>query len=121
MADNPFYHYPLGFKNNIAFFNALSMCSPKRKSYKYFLTVRSNYSADRVKKKETASRLHFELYSSLLQCSICVQSKNGVDLVDISNFYKKMHTVWWIKITTVVFLYVCMHTLSWPPSLQTFL
>ena len=62
-------------------------------------TVESNRSANRVRvrKKETAillccCRLDFKLFSSLLQCSGCVQSNNGVDHVEVSNFYKSEKT-----------------------------
>ena len=44
----------------------------------------------------------FKLYSLLVQCSGCVQSKNRVDLVEVRIFYKseKMscQTVWPIKV-----------------------
>ena len=53
--------------------------------------------------------LDFKLNSSLLQCSRCVQSKTGVDLVEVSVFYKlekiSGQTVWPIKIKTVALLY----------------
>ena len=54
--------------------------------------------------------LDFKLYSLLLQCSGRVQSKNGVDLVEVSAFYKseKMssQTVRPIKIKTAAPFYL---------------
>ena len=57
-------------------------------------------------------RLNFKLYSLLLQCSGHVQSENGVDLVEVSIFYKSEktsgQTVRPIKIKTVVFVNLIM-------------
>ena len=59
-------------------------------------------------------RLDFKLHSLLLQCSGRVQSQNGVDLVEVSIFYKSEktngHTVWPKKIKTVALLYLIMAT-----------
>ena len=56
-------------------------------------TIESNRSASQVRKKETAillccCRLDFKLLFTftMLQCSARVQSKNGVDLVEVSIF-----------------------------------
>ena len=66
-------------------------------------------------KKETdillcCCRLNFKLYSLLLPCSGCVQSKNGVDYVEVSIFYKSEktsgQTVRPIRIKTVALLYL---------------
>ena len=54
----------------------------------------------------------FKLYSLLLLCSGFVQSKNGVDLVEVSDLYKleKMsgHTIWLKKVIAVALLYLIM-------------
>ena len=54
-------------------------------------TVKSNCLANRVRKKRSPSYFVFSAWtsninSSFLQCSGCVQSKNGVDLVEVSIF-----------------------------------
>ena len=79
-----------------------------------YKSVQSNCSADRVRKRDRHPTLllppELLTYSLLLQC---VQSKNGVDLVEVSSFYKseKMsdQTVWPIKIKTVTLFYVNGH------------
>ena len=65
--------------------------------------------------KSHACRLDFKLYSSLLQCSGCVQSKNGVDLVEVSIFYveeDERQSIWPIKIKIVALFYLIMAALS---------
>ena len=57
--------------------------------------------------------LDFKLYSSLLQCSGCVQSKNGVDLVEVSIFKSEktsFQTVRLIKIETAALSYLILAT-----------
>ena len=74
-------------------------------------TVQSNRSAG-VRKKRLPSCLDVKLYSLLLQCSGHVQSKSGIDLVEVSIFNKSEkasgQTVWPIKIKTVAFFYLIM-------------
>ena len=52
--------------------------------------------------------MNFKLYSSLLQCSRCVQSQNGVDLVDVNMFYKSEktcgQTIWPMKKNSSAFV-----------------
>ena len=81
-------------------------------------TVESNHSADRVRKKKPPSYFAVAtwtsiqtIYSLLLQCSGCVQSKNGVDLVEVSIFYKseKMRGQRPIKIKTVYSVFLSYH------------
>ena len=64
---------------------------------KWNRTIESKHSADRVRKKRLPSYFadaawisSFILY--FIQCSGCVQSKNGVDLVEVSIFYKSEMT-----------------------------
>ena len=74
----------------------------KKQNRPFSLTVRPT-----ELKKETAillchNHLDFKLYSLPLQCTGYVQSKNGVDLVEVSIYYKLMktsgQTVWPKKI-----------------------
>ena len=56
-------------------------------------TVESERSADRVRKKRPPSYFAVAAWTSrFLQCSGRVQSKNGVDLVEVSIFYKSEKT-----------------------------
>ena len=67
-------------------------------------------------------RLDFKVYSSLLQYSGCIQSKNGVNLVEVSIFLyigedeqsNYGQTIQSKKIKQVALFYL------WPPSLQSF-
>ena len=57
-------------------------------------TVESNRLPTELEKKRLlcCCRLDFKLYTLLLQCSGCVQSRNEVDLVEVSIFYKSEKT-----------------------------
>ena len=80
-------------------------------------TVESNRYADRVRKMRPTSYFTIEactskLYSLLLLCSGRVRSKIGIDLVEISIFYKSEktsgQTVRPKQIKTVALLYLIM-------------
>ena len=89
---------------------------------KWNRTVDLNRSADRVRKKRPPSYFAVAAWTSgfsfLLQCSGRVQFKSGVDLVELSIFYKSEktsgQTIRPKKIKTVA---LCI--LSWLPSLLT--
>ena len=104
------------------------------------MSIESNRSVDRVRKKRLPSYFAVatwtsNLYSSLSQCSGCVQSQNGVDLV-VNIFYKSektsSHTVQSIEIKfpkvrrphplpiPIFFNSSTFFILLWPPSLQAF-
>ena len=81
-------------------------------------TIESNRLADQVREKKLPSNFAVAAWTSIfilfffVQCSGCVQSKNGVDLVEISYFYKSEKTssqaVQLKKIITVTLLYHIM-------------
>ena len=103
------------YKNQVVILGISIFENPKQ-------TVESNRSADRVKKKRPPSYFAAPSYFAVaawtsnfilyLQCSGHVQSKNGVDLVEVSIFYKSEktngQTVWPIKIKTIVLFYLIM-------------
>ena len=108
------------YKNQVVILGTISFF------FKTEHTVQSNRSANQVR-KETAillccCRLDFKLYSSLLQCSGHVQSKNGVDLVEVY-FYKSEKTSGQTvrpKIKTVALFYFIMATCSLQTSFVAF-
>ena len=69
-------------KNKVIIFSISIFETPEQ-------TVESNFSADRVRKKRPPSYFAIATWTSLLlQSSRHVQSKNRVDLVEVSIFYK---------------------------------
>ena len=115
MAKNLFYHCPLGLKKIFGAINALSTCSPKIKSLFRYLKNQNRPSSRIIWPNELEIRDRhptlllpgLQTYFLLVQCSGCVQSKNGVDLVIIYKSEKTSgQTVWPIKIKRVALFYV---------------
>ena len=95
MVENLFYRYPIGFKIVYGIINALSTCSPDIKLF---------YRINIFEKPEQTV--------FTFACTECVQSKNRVDLVEASIFYKSKktsgQTVRLMKIKTVSLFYLIM-------------